>query len=85
MNVKLTLTLEESVITSGKEYARKQNRSLSDLVENLLKALISENKKVQEIEIPFIVQQMKGKYKEPKDIDWKKDKTERLAKKYFND
>ena len=37
MNTKLTLTVEKKVIAKAKSYAKKQNRSLSKLVENYFK------------------------------------------------
>ena len=42
MNTKLTLTIDQSVIERAKKYARKKERSLSDLIENYLKALTTE-------------------------------------------
>ncbi|MGF7231189.1 DUF6364 family protein [Arachidicoccus sp.] len=39
MNTKLTLTIEQSVIERAKKYAGKRERSLSNLIENYLKAL----------------------------------------------
>jgi hypothetical protein len=40
MNTKLTLSIQEEVIKKAKDYARQNERSLSDLVENYLKALV---------------------------------------------
>ncbi|MBN2442558.1 MAG: hypothetical protein JXJ04_14485 [Spirochaetales bacterium] len=44
METKLTLKLEQSVIQSAKQYAKKNNKSLSKLVEDYFKNLVSENK-----------------------------------------
>lgn len=41
MNSKLTLSIEEEVITKAKDYARKSGRSLSDLVQAYLKRITS--------------------------------------------
>jgi predicted HicB family RNase H-like nuclease len=41
MNTKLTLTIDKSIIESAKKYARNKERSLSDLIENYLKALVN--------------------------------------------
>ena len=38
MTTKLTLTIEEKVISSAKKYAQKKGKSLSNLVENYLKS-----------------------------------------------
>jgi len=43
METKLTLKLDQSVIQSVKIYAQANNRSLSKLVEDYFKNLISEN------------------------------------------
>lgn len=39
MNTKLTLSIDDEIIKKAKEYANYQQRSLSDLVENYLKAI----------------------------------------------
>jgi hypothetical protein len=43
METKLTLKLDQLVIKSAKEYAENNNRSLSKLVEDYFKNLLSEN------------------------------------------
>ncbi len=43
METKLTLKLDQSVIQSVKKYAQNNNRSLSKLVEDYFRNLISEN------------------------------------------
>ena len=43
METKLTLILDQSVIQSVKKYAETNNRSLSKLVEDYFRNLISEN------------------------------------------
>ena len=43
MNTKLTLTIEQTVIEKAKKYAKDNERSLSDLIENYLKALTKES------------------------------------------
>ena len=42
MSTKLTLTIEGTIIKKAKLYASKEDRSLSDLIENYLKALTIE-------------------------------------------
>jgi hypothetical protein len=44
METKLTLKLDQTVIESVKKYAENNNRSLSKLVEDYFRNLISENK-----------------------------------------
>ena len=49
MTTKLTLTIEKTVIAEAKLYASNQNRSLSELVENYLKAMVlNSNQKKRE-------------------------------------
>ena len=82
MSTKLTLTIEKSVIEKAKKYARNRERSLSDLIENYLKALTKEELKSQE-ELTPMVKSLKGSFKMPKDFDYKKELTESLSEKYL--
>ena len=82
MNTKLTLTIEQSVIEKAKQYARKQERSLSDLIENYLKVLISEEAEDKEA-LPTIVKSLKGSFTEPNEFNYKKELTDCLAERYL--
>ena len=82
MNIKLTLTIEETVIEKAKKYAKVKERSLSNLIENYLKALTTESNQ-KEIEFTPIVKSLKGSFNAPKDFDYKKELTNRLSEKYF--
>lgn len=82
MNVKLTLTIEETVIEKAKKYAKVKERSLSNLIENYLKALTTESNQ-KEIELTPIVKSLKGSFNAPKDFDYKKELTNRLSEKYL--
>jgi hypothetical protein len=44
MKTKLTLTVEKSLIPKSKQYARRMGKSVSQLVEDLLREKIGENK-----------------------------------------
>jgi len=83
MNTKLTLTIEQSVIEKAKKYARKKERSLSDLIENYLKALTNDEDPKIENELSPALKSMKGSFKMPKDFDYKKELTNRLSEKYL--
>jgi len=83
MNTKLTLTIEQSVIEKAKKYARKKERSLSDLIENYLKALTNDEDPKIENELSPTLKSMKGSFKMPKDFDYKKELTNRLSEKYL--
>ena len=82
MNTKLTLTIDQSVIERAKKYARQKERSLSDLIENYLKALTTEEISKQN-ELSPTVKSLKGSFKMPKDFDYKKELSERLTEKYL--
>jgi predicted CopG family antitoxin len=82
MNTKLTLTIEQSVIEKAKKYAQKKERSLSDLIENYLKALTKDDAK-NDIELTPIVKSLKGSFTAPKNIDYKKELAHKLTEKYL--
>ena len=82
MNTKLTLTIEQMIIEKAKVYARKKERSLSDLVENYLKTLISQEED-KEKEYTDVVSSLKGSFRLPKNLDYKKELSDRLSKKYL--
>lgn len=83
MNTKLTLTIERSVSKKAKKYAKNHGRSLSDIVENYLKALT-----VDESSAPFDitpkVRSLKGSFQLPSEVDYKKELTDRLFEKYLS-
>jgi hypothetical protein len=49
MTIKLTLTIDDSVITAAKKYAKNTGKSLSYIVENNLKILTSREPKDESI------------------------------------
>lgn len=83
MNTKLTLTIEEEIIERAKNYAKKKNRSLSDIIENYLKALTEKEQKTKEQKLNPIIESLKGSFKMPKDMDYEEKLRERLEKKYL--
>ena len=80
MNTKLTLTIEQTVIEKAKKYAKDNERSLSDLIENYLKALTKKSN-ANNVELTPIVKSFKGSFTEPKNVDYKKELANRLLKK----
>jgi len=82
MITKLTLTIEKSVIEKAKKYAKEKERSLSDIIENYLKAL-TENQKDEDIKITPLVKSLKGSFKAPKDFEYKRELTKSLEAKYL--
>lgn len=83
MNTKLTLTIEQEVIQRAKEYAKNKNRSLSDIIENYLKILTKEEKAKESKKLNPIVKSLKGSFKMPKNMDYKKELRDRLEGKYL--
>lgn len=86
MNTKLTLTIDESVIKQAKDYAAKQGRSLSAVVENYLKAVSKKEeivKKDQELS-PMLKSILKDlpKVTLPADYDYKKELEKMREEKY---
>jgi hypothetical protein len=80
MTTKLTLTIEEKVVSSAKKYARKKGKSLSGLVENYLKS-VSLKEKDSETLSPKVSRLM-GVIKLPENYNYKKEIGKALAKKY---
>lgn len=83
MNTKLTLTIEQEIIQRAKEYAKERNRSLSDIIENYLKTLTKESKSENMKKLNPVVKSLKGSFKMPKNMDYKKELRNRLEEKYL--
>ena len=82
MTTKLTLTLEQHIIEKAKEYAKNKGRSLSDIIENYLKVVVTEKADL-ETEIAPLTKSLKGSFKKLSDFDYKKQLTNRLTEKYL--
>jgi hypothetical protein len=80
MTTKLTLTIDDAVISSAKNYAQQKGRSLSDVVENYLKTL-STKPTIHEDISPRVAKLM-GVIKLGKDFNYKTALGNALAKKY---
>jgi len=80
MTTKLTLTIDEKVISSAKKYAKKKGKSLSNLVENYLKSVSSKETDLNAIS-PRVTRLM-GVIKLPADFNYKKELGNSLSKKY---
>ena len=80
MNTKLTLTLEKEIIERAKHYAKGQNRSLSDIIETYLKIITTKQTSKRKKLHPEVAA-LKGAFKMPKDLDYKKELKTRLEKK----
>ena len=82
MNTKLTLTIEQSIIEKAKSYAKGKGRSLSDIIENYLKAITTE-KNIEE-DISPLVNSLRGSFKAPESFDYKKELSKGLSEKYMS-
>ena len=84
MDTKLTLRLNEDVIKRAKEYASSHQRSLSNLVESYLRALIEKDgiQTEGDIEISPFVKSLRTGIKLPPDFDEKKAYRDYLEEKY---
>ena len=71
MTTKLTLTIDDKVIDSAKEYARKKGESLSGIVENYLKSITTREE--PNLVISDKVKKMMGVISLPDDFDYKKE------------
>jgi hypothetical protein len=81
MNTKLTLSLDQKIIESAKEYAKKHNISLSSLIENYLQKLITEYH-FDKAKKGSIVEELSGIINLENDFDHKKELYDHLNKKY---
>ncbi len=69
MTTKLTLTIQDNVITSAKKYANKKGESLSRIVENYLKT-VSSSQQINDDLSPK-VKNLMGVIKLSKDFNYK--------------
>lgn len=80
MITKLTLTIEQDVIKTAKIYAQKKGRSLSELIENYLKALSNKDKDPDELSLR--VKRLKGSVKLSNNFNYKKSLEAQIGKRY---
>jgi hypothetical protein len=80
MDTKLTLKLDSDIIEQAKNYARKKNTSLSQLIETYLNLLTSPND--ENSEITPLVKSLSGVIDLPKSFDAKSSYKSHLLKKY---
>lgn len=80
MDTKLTLSIDNEVITKAKRYAKTKGRSLSDLIENYLKNITASDK--EDFALSPKVKALMGSIKVPEDFDYKKELSDILSEKY---
>ncbi len=84
MNSKLTLSIEEQVIQRAKEYAKKQGRSLSNIVEEYLKSVSKSKKNSKKSKFHPLVEELCGSVKIPPNKSYDELIGEALIEKYSN-
>ena len=84
MNTKLTLSLEKEVIEKAKVYAKGTGRSLSEMVENYFRSLVSKSDKnnIDDNDIEEQLKKITGIVTLPDDFDIKKAKEEYYKERY---
>lgn len=80
MKAKLTLNIDKTVSEKAKVFARQEGRSLSDLVEDLLRLLVRDVVS-SEITISPRIQDLAGSVKLDPDFDYEKEYHEWLLRK----
>ena len=80
MNTKLTIKLNEDIISRAKRYAKHRKTSLSKMIESYLDSVTKPSSK--EIEITPLVKSLSGIITLPDDYDYKKDYADHLTSKY---
>jgi hypothetical protein len=81
MNTKLTIKLDDEVISRAKKYAKYRKTSLSKMVESYLDTVTK--KDFRDIKITPLVKSLSGVVSLPEDLDYKNDYREFLQRKYL--
>ncbi len=83
MTTQLTVTIEENVLKSAKQYAETKGSSLSEIIENYLKRIALRNKPQTDNFSPSI-KELLGSVMLPENFEYKKELTNELTKKHFD-
>lgn len=81
MDTKLTLKLDGQIIDKAKEYAAKQNVSLSRIVEAYLQSIVG-NQELDTFEISPFIKSLATGVEVPVDFDYQKEYANHLLEKY---
>ena len=85
MNKKLTLLLDETIIDQAKDYAKKQNETLSGMVEKYFTFITTKNSKKLKINTSREIEKLSGIIKIPNNLDIKEDYRQHRANKVLNE
>lgn len=84
MQTKLTLTVDQKVIESAKEYARDNAKSLSSIVEEYLKSLSSGKSSKNKPKYSKLIKELKGSVKiDASKVDYKELLEDALIEKHL--
>mgnify|MGYP006285004073 CR=1 FL=1 len=87
MNTKLTLSIDKDVVADAKAYAKRKNRSLSNLIESFLRDVSSDSTKIEnkDSDLHPTIAALKGSIKMPEDLslDYKKEIQEARYERYL--
>ena len=78
MDVRFTLSIDDDIIKKAKEFAKKNNTSLSQLIENYLSEVTTEDTHNNAIEISPHVKSLSGVLELPRNFNHKKDISKHL-------
>ena len=80
MDTKLTIKLDNDVITRAKRYAQHRRTSLSKMIESFLDSVTKNDP--DDIGITPLVKSLSGVIELPEDFDYKRERADYLNKKY---
>ncbi len=80
MDTKLTIKLDNDVISRAKRYANTRRTSLSKMIESYLDSVTKPDS--DDIEITPLVKSLSGVISLPENFDYKKDRTDYLIRKH---
>lgn len=83
MKTKLTLSIDKEIKEKAKVYAKANNQDLSDIIENYLKILTSEQRPDKSQKVKPVVKSLRGSFKLGDERDYKKELGKRLEEKYL--
>jgi hypothetical protein len=80
MNTKLTIKIDNDVISRAKRYAQLRKTSLSKMIESYLDSVTKDEP--DDFEITPLVKSLSGVIKLPESFDYKRERTDYLIRKY---
>ena len=82
MITKLTLTVDKEVIDAAKKYSKMKGKSISQLVENYLKTIVTHSDVQSRQQFSPRVNKLRGAIQLPKDFDYKKSLSSAITNKF---